>query len=424
MSYRDDEKYALEMDNQDPLATYRNKFYIPKRQNGKGVIYLAGNSLGLQPKNAKSYVVRELEDWAKFGVEGHLQAASPWLTYHEFLTKSLSNLVGAKSIEIVAMNTLTVNLHLLMVSFYRPTETRNKILIEASAFPSDQYAVKSQLKYHNLKAEEALLEIEPRPHETYIRDEDFITLLENEGDSIALILIGGVNYYSGQVYNMELITKIGHKYGCIVGFDLAHAIGNIPLNLHDWGVDFAAWCSYKYLNGSPGCVAGVFVHERHANNPNLNRFTGWWGHEKSSRFKMPSDFVPIEGAEGWQLSNPPILPLAVLRSSLELFDEVGIKNLRKKSVQLTGYFEYLLKEKLSHKIGILTPSIVKDRGCQLSLIVKEKKRGSEIFEKLTQAGVMCDWREPDVIRCAPVPLYNSFQDVFDFVEILQKALNS
>ncbi|MCH7675277.1 kynureninase [candidate division KSB1 bacterium] len=417
-TFKTDRSFALELDAKDPLAKYRDQFHIPKQDNGEDCIYFCGNSLGLQPKTAKAYVNEELDDWAKLGVEGHIQARHPWKPYHEFLTEQTARMVGAKPIEVVVMNTLTVNLHLMMVSFYRPTPTKHKIVIEANAFPSDQYAVQSQIKHHGFDPHASLVELSPRDGESYIRTEDIEAFIERDGDSIALIMLGGVNYYSGQAFEMERITMAGHAKNCIVGFDLAHAAGNLVLNLHDWNVDFAVWCSYKYLNGSPGCVAGCFVHEEHANNFELPRFAGWWGQNKETRFQMGPDFDAIPGAEGWQLSNPPILPMAVLRASMDIIDKVGVKKLRAKSEQLTGYFEFLLDQMQSDEIKILTPREPNQRGCQLSIRVMQK--GKSLYEILKQRGVICDWREPDVIRVAPVPLYNTFEDVYNFTQIFSE----
>ncbi|MFN0157481.1 MAG: kynureninase [Bacteroidota bacterium] len=418
MSFKTDKQFAVESDSTDQLGPYRNRFFIPKTQAGKEAIYLCGNSLGLQPKTASAYVQQELEDWARLGVEGHFHAKNPWMPYHELLTEQTARLVGALPSEVVVMNTLTVNLHLMMVSFYRPTILRHKIIIEQQAFPSDQYAVKSQIKFHGFDPERSLVELSPRPGETTLRIEDIEEMLEIEGEATALILLGGVNYYTGQVFDMERITKSAQTKGCIVAFDLAHAAGNIPLHLHDWGVDFAVWCSYKYLNAGPGSTAGCFVHERHARSFDLPRFSGWWGHNKSTRFQMLAEFDPIPGAESWQLSNPSILPLAALRSSMEIFDEAGMTMLRAKSEKLTGYLEFLLRALPG--VSILTPSDQSQRGCQLSLQIGQK--GRVVFESLTRQGVICDWREPDVIRVAPVPLYNTFSDVFEFVKILGKEM--
>lgn len=342
------------------------------------------------------------------------------MPYHEFLTKQMANVVGAKPIETVVMNSLTVNLHLLLVSFYRPNGKRNKIVIEKNAFPSDQYAVQSQIKFHGLEARNTLIELEPRENETTLRTADILETIRRNADEIALIMLGGVNYYTGQAFDFEAITKAGHAAGAIVGFDLAHAAGNLELKLHDWDVDFAAWCSYKYLNSGPGGIAGIFVHERHSENAELPRFAGWWGHDKETRFLMGDEFVPIKGAEGWQLSNPPIFQLASLRASLDIFEEAGMKNLREKSVKLTNYLEFLLNEIQDERISVITSANEKERGCQLSIRVKDSDKS--LFKAISEKGVIADWREPDVIRVAPVPLYNSFADVWKFVEILKDCL--
>ena len=414
------ESFARKLDEQDALRHFREKFYIPKQSNGEDVLYFTGNSLGLQPKTVHAYIEQELKDWETFGVEGHFHAKNPWMPYHEFLSEQMANVVGAKPIETVVMNSLTVNLHLLMVSFYCPTAERNKIVIEAGAFPSDQYAVQSQIKFHGFKVESALIELKPRENETTLRIEDIEKTITESGDSIALILLGGVNYYTGQAFDMKRITEIGHKAGAVVGFDLAHAAGNIELDLHDWNVDFAAWCSYKYLNSGPGGIAGVFVHERHSEAFDLPRFAGWWGHDKETRFLMGDEFVPMRGAEGWQLSNPPIFQLASLKASLDIFEEAGIKNLREKSIKLTNYLEFLLSEIKDERISVITPSNENERGCQLSIRVKNADKS--LFKAITEKGVIADWREPDVIRVAPVPLYNTFTDVYRFVEILKDCL--
>lgn len=413
-----DKSFALELDATDPLAGYRNQFYIPKEKDGQDCIYFCGNSLGLQPKLAKDYVNQELADWRELGVEGHFHAKNPWLPYHEFLAEQTARLVGAKAIEVVVMNTLTVNLHLMMVSFYRPTPEKHKIVIESNAFPSDHYAVQSQIEYHGYDPQTSLVELKPRSGEETLRTEDIESYIEEEGGSIALILLGGVNYYTGQAFEMERITRVGQAKDCVVGFDLAHAVGNIALHLHDWNVDFAVWCSYKYLNGGPGCVAGCFVHEKYARRFDLPRFAGWWGQNKATRFLMGPDFDPIPGAEGWQLSNPPILPLAALRASMDIFGETGMEKLRAKSEQLTGYLEFLLREKLPGQIAIITPDNPNERGCQLSIQVKNN--GRRLYDRLKSRDVICDWREPNVIRVAPVPLYNQFAEVYDFVEILSQ----
>lgn len=405
---------ALAMTARDPLADYRNLFHIPKTPDGAECVYLSGHSLGLQPKTARGYVERELEDWAKLGVEGHFHAQNPWVPYHERLAAPTARLVGALPEEVVVMNSLTVNLHLMLISFYRPKGARNKIVVESNAFPSDQYAVQSQIRYHGYDPASSLVEIAPRPRETTIRTEDIEKLLAAEGQRIALLMLGGVNYYSGQAFECARITEAAHANGCVVGFDMAHAAGNIPVKLHDWNPDFAVWCSYKYLNGGPGCIAGCFVHERHARNPDLPRFAGWWGNDKDARFRMEPQFQPIAGAEGWQLSNPSILSMAALRASMDIFDEVGMERLRAKSESLTTYLEFLLEQKPQEGFSIITPRDPAQRGAQLSLRVT--KNGRAVCESLAQHGIICDWREPDIMRVAPVPLYNSFLDVHTFAE--------
>ncbi len=416
MNYNNTADFAKQLDANDALKNYRDEFHIPLQKNGEEHIYLCGNSLGLQPKRTKKFLNQELEDWATFGVEGHFHAQNPWMPYHEFLTESYAKIVGAKPSEVVAMNTLTVNLHLMMVSFYQPTAKRHKIIIEGDAFPSDIYAVESQIKHHGLTPENSLIKLVPREGEAAIRTEDIASIIEQEGEEIALIMLGGVNYYTGQVFDFENITKLAHEKGINVGFDLAHAAGNVKLELHKWNVDFAVWCSYKYINSGPGSVAAAFVHEKH-HASNLPRFAGWWGHEKESRFKMPDEFSPIQSAEGWQLSNPPILSLAAIRASLSIFDEVGIDKLVSKSKQLTDYLLYLLGTIETDRIAIITPS---ERGCQVSIRVKNGNK--ELFDIITEKGVIADWREPDVIRIAPVPLYNSFTDVHNFYSILKEIL--
>ena len=419
-NFENSRSFAAQADAQDQLRLFREKFYMPRLATGEDVIYLTGNSLGLQPKTARGYVEQELKDWETLGVEGHLHAKHPWLPYHEFLTEQMARLVGAKPIETVVMNSLTVNLHLLMVSFYRPAGARSKIMIERGAFPSDQYAVESQIRFHGLDPLGDLIEIAPREGETTLRTGDILETIDKHGDSIALIMLSGVNYYTGQAFEMKAITEAGHKAGAVVGFDLAHAAGNIELRLHDWGVDFAAWCSYKYLNAGPGGVGGCFIHERHANSFDIPRFTGWWGHDKATRFLMGPEYVPIPGAEGWQISNPPILQMAALRASLEIFDEAGMGALREKSVRLTGYLEFLLDDIRDPRISVITPRDPVQRGCQLSIRVKDADKN--LFEAISVRGVFADWREPDVIRVAPVPLYNSFEDVYKFVDILKDCL--
>lgn len=412
--------YAKKQDQLDPLHRFREKFHIPKDASGNDIVYLCGNSLGLQPKNTQKHIQQELDDWAKLGVEGHTEAKNPWMPYHEFLTNSMANIVGAKPSEVVMMNTLTTNLHLLMVSFYRPTKTKYKILIESDAFPSDKYAVESQLDFHGFDAKEGLILWKPRKGEELCRFEDFEEIMKTQGDEIALILIGTTNYFTGQSFPIRKITELGQKHNCIVGFDLAHGVGNIQPNLHENGPDFAVWCSYKYLNSGPGSLGGLFVHERHAHNPELKRFTGWWGHNKKTRFNMRQEFDVLPGAEGWQLSNPPILSMAAIRASLDIYEEAGMENIIAKQRKLTGYLEFLLHDMQNDRISIITPKNPDERGCQLSLAVKNADRS--LHDKLTKAGVISDWREPDVIRVAPAPLYNSFEDVFLMVERLKMCL--
>jgi kynureninase len=423
MKFTADRDCAVRLDRVDPLAACRDRFHLPRGKHGDAAIYLCGNSLGLQPLRTAEYLHEELEDWRNLAVRGHFEARRPWMPYHEFLAEKAARLVGALPSEVVTMNSLTVNLHLMMVSFYRPTAERPAILIERGAFPSDRYAVESQIRFHGYDPATALLEIGPREGEAFVRDEDIAAMFESHGERIALALLPGVQYYSGQVFNMAAITRMARASGCTVGFDLAHAVGNVPLALHDWAPDFAVWCNYKYVNGGPGALAGCFVHERHADNPDLPRFAGWWGHDKDSRFRMGPDFVPMQGAEGWQLSNPPILAMAPVLASLDIFDEVGMPALREKSLQLTGYLDYLLRERLGSQVEILTPADAGSRGCQLSLQVTVPGiEGKKVFERLEAADVICDWREPAVIRVAPVPLYNSYMDVYRFVDSLAEAL--
>ncbi len=415
-------EYAKKQDAEDSLASFRNKFHIPKNESGKELIYLCGNSLGLQPKITSEYIKEELTDWANLGVEGHTEGKHPWLHYHEFLTDNMAKIVGANPSEVVVMNSLTTNLHLMMVSFYQPTKTKYKIVVESDAFPSDKYAVESQLKFHGFDPKDGLILWKPRKGEELCRFEDLEEIMKNHGDEIALLMIGSTNYYTGQSFPLKKITELGHNYGCMVGFDLAHGAGNIQPNLHDTGPDFAVWCTYKYLNSGPGSLGGCFVHERHANNEKLNRFAGWWGHNKKTRFNMRHEFDALSGAEGWQLSNPAILSMAAIRASLDTFAEAGFENLRKKSEKLTGYLEFLLDEMKNDAINVITPRNPEERGCQLSIQVKNADKS--LHTKLTEAGVISDWREPDVIRVAPAPLYNSFEDVFKFSEKLKSVLTS
>lgn len=413
-------EYARNQDLIDPLASFKNKFHIPKNASGEDLIYLCGNSLGLQPKLTSEYIKEELTDWANLGVEGHTEGKHPWLPYHEFLAENMAKIVGAKPSEVVVMNTLTTNLHLMMVSFYQPTKTKYKIVVESDAFPSDKYAMESQLKFHGVDPKDGLILWKPRKDEELCRFEDLEEIMNNHGNEIALLMIGSTNYYTGQSFPLKKITELGHKYKCLVGFDLAHGAGNIQPNLHETGADFAVWCTYKYLNSGPGSLGGCFVHERHANNEKLNRFAGWWGHNKKTRFNMRKDFDALPGAEGWQLSNPPILSMAAIRASLDTFAEAGFENLRKKSEKLTGYLEFLLDEMKNESINVITPRNPEERGCQLSIQVKNADKS--LHTKLTKAGVISDWREPDVIRIAPTPLYNSFEDVFRFSEKLKSVL--
>ena len=415
-------EYAKQQDAQDALASFRNKFHIPKNAKGEKLIYLCGNSLGLQPKITSEYIKEELTDWANLGVEGHVEGKHPWLPYHEFLTENMAKIVGAKPSEVVVMNTLTTNLHLMMVSFFQPTKTKYKIVVESDAFPSDKYAVESQLKFHGIDPKDGLILWKPRKGEELCRFEDLEEIMKTHGNEIALLMIGSTNYYTGQSFPLKKITELGHKYNCMVGFDLAHGAGNIQPNLHETGADFAVWCTYKYLNSGPGSLGGCFVHERHANNENLNRFAGWWGHNKKTRFNMRHEFDALPGAEGWQLSNPPILSMAAIRASLDTFAEAGFENLRKKSEKLTGYLEFLLDEMKNDAINVITPRNPEERGCQLSIQVKNADKN--LHTKLTETGVISDWREPDVIRVAPAPLYNSFEDVYRFSEKLKDVLKN
>ena len=413
-------QFAQEQDQKNPLAAYREKFYIPKDKNGKDLIYFTGNSLGLQPKSAKDYIDVELKDWAELGVEGHFHGKNPWFSYHKMFEAPVARLVGALPHEVTVMNTLTTNLHLMMVSFYRPTKERFKILVEAAAFPSDQYAVESQVRFHGFDPDKAIIEVFPHEGEYVIRTEDILQKIEEHKNELALVMIGGVNYYTGQAFEMQKIAEAAHKAGALAGFDLAHAAGNLNLQLHDWDVDFAVWCSYKYLNSGPGGVSGLFVHERWADDSTIPRFAGWWGYDEGTRFQMKKGFMHQHGAAGWQLSNAQIFPMAIHKASLDIFDEVGMKALREKSDELTGFLEFLINENMQERgevsFKIITPSDPKHRGAQLSILALEN--GKALFQKLTDNGVIADWREPNVIRVAPVPLYNTFEDVYRFVEIL------
>ena len=420
MTYQNSLDYAKQLDQEDPISYLRNQFHIPRDKHGKEWLYFTGNSLGLQPKITSKYIEQELDDWANFGVEGHFEAKNPWLSYHELLTDTMAKVVGAKPIEVVVMNTLTTNLHLLMVSFYQPSKTKYKIIIEGDAFPSDRYAVQSQLSFHGFDPEEALIEWKPKEGKELLDLEDLKSILDSQGDEVALLLIGGVNYYTGQYLDIKKIAELGHAKKCMVGIDLAHGAGNIQPNLHDSSIDFAAWCTYKYLNSGPGSLSGLFVHEKHAQRKDLPRFAGWWNHNKETRFNMRQPFDVMEGAEGWQLSNPPILSMAAIKASLDIFEKVGMDVLVKKSKKLTGFFEYLVNEIASDTIKIITPTNPNERGCQLSLQVKNADKN--LHKKLTENNIITDWREPDVIRCAPVPMYTSFEDVYHMVTILESLL--
>ncbi|MBX3376696.1 MAG: kynureninase [Phycisphaeraceae bacterium] len=445
VEYREDDGFARDMDAADPLRSFRGEFLFPEPPRGEEPVYLTGNSLGLQPRATRGAIERELEDWARLGVDAHLKGRNPWLPYHEQFRGPMSRVVGALPHEVVMMNSLTVNLHLLMVSFYRPTKERFKIVIEDSAFPSDSYAVASQASFHAFDPAAAVIRLKPREGEATLRTEDVLAVLEREGRSIALVMLGAVNYLTGQWFEMERITAAGHAQGCVVGWDLAHAAGNVPVKLHDWNVDFAAWCTYKYLNSGPGAVAGAFVHERHtakqrdsevarkrnsgtgierggdaATPGELKRFAGWWGNDPATRFAMGPEFVPVASADAWQLSNPPILALAPVKASLDIFDRAGMSAIREKSVKLTGYMEYLIGKWCGGKVRCLTPREPGQRGAQLSLVVPGAGRAIE--KRLHDRGVWVDYREPDVFRAAPTALYNSFSDVRRFVGILREVI--
>lgn len=420
-----DRSHAARLDAGDPLASLRGEFHIPRRPDGSATVYLCGHSLGLAPRNAARIVAEELDAWATQGVAGHFESARPWLSYHEQLSSSLARLAGALPVEVVAMNSLTVNLHLMLASFYRPTPQRHKILIEKRAFSSDRYAVESHIRQRGFEPLDSLLEISARANEATLRTEDICQLIEREGRQIATVVLPGVQYLTGQCLDMAALTAQAQRHGCRIGFDLAHAMGNVPLQLHDWNADFAVWCSYKYLNGGPGAIGGCFVHERHARDFNLPRLAGWWGHDKTTRFDMPERFVPLAGAEGWQISNPSVLAAAPLLASLPLFDAAGMEALRRKSLQLTAYFEALLLARLPADVTILTPSDPAARGCQLSIRLHRSPREAHLVHSaLTRHGYHCDWREPDVIRVAPVPLYNTFIDVLEFVDKLVNELRA
>ena len=416
MTYENTLKFAQQMDVQDPLRSFQNHFHFPKHHN-KRVIYFCGNSLGLQPKNTEGVIKAELDYWQQQGVEGWFAGEKPWLSIHKEMSELAAPIVGAKPEEVVVMNTLTVNLHLLMVSFYRPTAKRFKILMEAGAFPSDQYAVESQIRFHGFDPNEAIVEVKPREGEECLRTEDILQAIENQGDTLALVLFGGINYYTGQFYDLAKITEGGHRVGAQVGFDLAHAAGNVPLRLHDWDVDFAVWCGYKYLNSGPGSVAGAFIHEKHFGDDTMPRFAGWWGYNEAKRFKMESGFEPMYGAAGWQISTAQVIPLAMHRASLEIFKEAGgVAILYEKTKKLTSFLAFVLKQS-SHQFKIITPSVSTERGTQLSILTDEN--GKKLFDFLANNGVICDWREPNVIRLAPVPLYCSYEDVWRVGQLMK-----
>ena len=423
MQYKSTLEFAQAQDAADPLRNYRDKFHFPSLGTDE-LVYFTGHSLGLQPKTVKAAVELELKEWADYGVEGHFHSTNPWYSYHERLTPAMAEIVGAKESEVVCMNSLTTNIHLLFVSFYRPTKTRYKIISEAKMFPSDRYLLETQTQFHGFDPDDAIIEVAPRDGERLIREEDILAAIEANADEVALVFFGGINYFTGQLFNMSRLTEAAHAVGAIAGFDLAHAAGNVPLLLHEWNVDFAAWCSYKYLNSSPGNVGAIFVHERHGKNPDLPRFGGWWGHDKSTRFQMKNGFQPMEGAEGWQLSNVPILGMSAMKASLDVFAEAGMTALREKSEKLTGYLEYtvdrLAEEFPDADISVITPRDPAQRGSQISIDIAGREH--KLFDDMIAAGIIADFREPCVIRMAPMPLYNSFEDVFTLGKVMRKLL--
>jgi kynureninase len=419
MNFFADENFARQLDAEDPLGQFREKFHLPLGTNGQPVIYFSGNSLGLMPKSARAIVEEELDNWAKLGVDAHHATGTPWYSYHETLREPTARVVGAQPNEVICMNSLTVNIHLMMATFYRPTKSRFKILMEDPAFPSDTYAIKSQIVHHGLDTKDALILARPRKDEFTIRAEEIVDLIEKHHDELAVVMMGAVNFFTGQLFDIEKITAAAQKHEIIVGFDLAHAIGNVLLSLHDWNVDFAVWCSYKYLNAGPGAVAGAFVHERHATNTKLPRFAGWFGNDPNTRFRLhlEPEFIPVPSADSWQISNPPIFSMAPLRASLAIFDETGgMEPLRAKSIKLTGYLQFLLEQADNSQVTVITPTDTDARGCQLSILAY--KHPKELFKKLQAASVKCDFREPNVIRVAPTPLYNTFHEVWRFAKIL------
>ncbi|UKT65523.1 kynureninase [Pedobacter mucosus] len=429
MDFENSLAFAKAQDKKDELGLYRSQFLFPKKNN-KEFIYLCGNSLGLQPKVASEVIKSQLDSWADFAVEGWFEGDAPWMFYHKELKRLMAPIVGALPTEVCPMNTLTINLHLLLVSFYQPKGTKFKIIMEGGAFPSDQYAIESQVKFHGFDPNNAIIEVFPREGEETLRTEDIVAKIEANGDEIALVLFGGINYYTGQWYDMETITKAGHKVGAIVGWDLAHAAGNVPVQLHDWGVDFACWCSYKYQNAGPGGIGAIFVHEKHFENNNLNRFAGWWGYQEKKRFKMEKGFIPDDGADGWQVSCTQVIPMALYHASLQIFESAGfLKKLRLKSINLTGYLEFIINQiniiLEVEQFKIITPRESESRGAQLSIIAN--KNGKQIFDDLVLNHILGDWREPNVIRLSPIPLYNSFEDIYltglALLDISKKALN-
>ncbi len=414
-------EYAHSLDQMDTLFPFRERFHFPQH-NGEDVRYFCGNSLGLQPKSTAYLMQKELDDWAAYGVEGHTQARNAWLYYHHLFSESLGRIVGAEKEEVVAANTLTVNLHLLMLSFYRPTKERYKIIMEAGAFPSDQYAIETQARLWGFNPDDAVIEVAPREGEFTLRNEDILKAIEEAGPLLALVMFGGVNYYTGQLFDIAAITEAAHRVGAYAGFDLAHAVGNVPLKLHDWDVDFACWCSYKYLNSGPGGVGGIFVHQRHGDSPDVFRLAGWWGNEEETRFQMRKGFHPQRGAASWQMSNAPVFNMVAHRASLDIYDKAGMAPLREKSLRMTAYLQFLLDNLKSLPFSVITPREENQRGCQISMLFHE--RGREVFDALSDAGIIADWREPDVIRVAPVPLYNTYEDVYRLYEVMARLVGS
>ena len=423
LNYESTLEFARQQDAADPLKAYRDQFHFPSLGTDE-LVYFTGHSLGLQPKSVRPAVELELDEWAKYGVEGHFHSTNPWYSYHELLTPPMAKIVGAQESEVVCMNSLTTNIHLLFVSFYRPTKERYKIISEAKMFPSDRYLLETQAQFHGFDADDAIIEVAPRDGERLIRHEDILAAIEVNAEELAMVFFGGVNYFTGQLFDMPGLTKAAHEVGAIAAFDLAHAAGNVPLSLHDWNVDFAAWCSYKYLNSSPGNVGGIFVHERHGKSFDLPRFGGWWGHDKSTRFQMKSGFQPMVGAEGWQLSNVPVLGMSAMKASIDIFANVGMQALREKSEKLTGYLEFTIDELAAGfpdaEISLITPRNPDERGSQISIDIAGRER--KLFDAMIAAGVIADFREPCIIRMAPVPLYNSFEDVFVFGKVMRNLL--